>query len=244
MGFPIPLWLFYFRDNDGLMTVPVPSVVNFKTYVNDIQIKNPELNWVSENGLAYIWKTSFKKGKRYELKTEYDFGVFYSSSFYKNSEYLEGETPWFVQKFHNNNPEEYPPEATILEYFLTPLRSWASPLPSRISIKMNMPLDMHISYAVPISPRPVCLETTTMYFKIEHAFPEEDLRVAFPDLSDWKDEDLGYISNLKEFNLWKKTLGNKQIKFTCSLVEKLKQEMPSPEIQKELTKLVCVESCE
>ncbi len=251
MGFPIPLWESEFTDSEGLQGISVPSVVNFKTYINGNRILKADLKWISgisnlisdqnKKTLAYIWKASFKKGRKYLLKTEYDFGEDYSVGFYPGREYNKGEVPWFVRKDGDNRSNGQAVEAATLIYYLTPLSLWANPPPSLITIKIVIPTDMPVTHVVPMYPKPTCIDQHAIYFEFKNKFPKQELRLSFPVSRDRKLLDLGRIKKLEEWQSWKKILGD-QVKFTCALVQELIYTIQSDDVKKELKRIDCVKS--
>jgi hypothetical protein len=251
MGFPIPLWESEFKDSEGLQGISVPSVVNFKTYINGNRILKTDLKWISgisnliseqnKKTLAYIWKASFKKGRGYLLKTEYDFGEFYSAGFYSGREYNKGEVPWFVKKNGDNRTEDQAIRAATLIYYLTPLSLWADPPPTLITIKIFTPSDIPVTHIVPMYPKPSSIDQHAIYFEFKNKFPKEELRLSFPISQDRKSINLGHIKELKEWQIWKQTLGD-QVKFTCALLQELINTIQSDDVKKELKRIDCVKS--
>jgi hypothetical protein len=255
MGFPVPLWVSDFSDNEGLQSIQAPSAANFATYVDGILVRKVELNWINginnfqnyENGdkktLVYIWKASFKKGKRYLLKTEYDFGADYSAEFFSGHQYIEGETPWFVQRDRNKKPNDSNKceRAFTLKYYLTPLTLWADTPPSLVAIKVEMPANMPVTCAVPMYPKPCFIDKQALYYEFKNAFPDKELLISFPVSEDWKPINPGAIKEISEWKLWQKTLGD-HFKFSCLLTKDLIGTIQSGDIREELKNIDCFQS--
>jgi hypothetical protein len=257
MGFPIPLWVGDFLDNKERQSIQVPSAVNFRTYIDGILVRNIEFRWingissfqnyenVNEKTLAYIWKASFKKGKRYLLKTEYDFGVDYSAEFFSGHQYIEGETPWFVQRDRNGHQDSInrAQRAVTLKYYLTPLTLWADAPPSLVAIKVEMPLNIPVTCTVPMSPKPCFIDQHALYYEFKNSFPNRELMISFPASEDWKTTSLGAIKDISEWKLWQKTLGD-HAKLSCPLTQEFRDSIQSADIREELKKIDCVQHFE
>ena len=245
IGFPVDTWERDFIGADGdLYYLYAPSVVNFRTYINDEEIKSLELKKLksanvktgSRDELGYTWSASFLEGKPYHLRTEYDFGVDNSNAFYKGREYLTGEIPWFSGVM----PEPFTAERII--YFLTPINSWASPPPEQIKIEVRLPSEIPVTYFVPLELKPACVTTKALHYLLKNQFPSHELSLSMPNTGWWKREKLKPLRTLVQWNKWQKTLGGETVKIGCDVIEELKK-TAAPDLQAHLNTFQCVSTC-
>lgn len=245
IGFPVETWKREFNGKNGdLYSVYAPSVVNFRTYLNDEEIKSLELKKLKSHDiktrardlLGYTWLASFEAGKSYHLRAEYDFGVDNSNAFYKGREYLTGETPWFFGAVH----EPFPAERMI--YFLTPISSWASPPPEQIKIEVQLPSEIPVTYFVPLELKPICVTSTAFHYLLKNQFPSSELMVSMPSTGWRKKGRLEPLRTLAQWKKWKKTLGGDSVKIGCDIIDELKK-TAAPDLQAHLNTVQCISSC-
>ncbi len=247
IGFPVDTWRRDFIAADGdLYYLYPPGVVNFRTYINDEEIKPLELKKLrshndktgSRDELGYTWSASFEKGKSYRLRTEYDLGVNNGNAFYKGREYLSGETPWFSGVM----PEPFPAERII--YFLTPINSWAAPPPEQIKIEVRLPTEIPVTYLVPLELKPACVTSKALHYLLKNKFPSNELSLSMPS-SGWlnaKKESLKPLRTLGQWKRWQKTLGGETVKIGCDAIEELKKSA-EPDLQAHMSAYQCAVSC-
>lgn len=247
IGFPVETWQREYDGKDGdLHSVYAPGVANFHTYINDEEIKSLELKKLrghnyktgSRDELGYTWSASFEAGKSYHLRTEYDFGAENSNAFYKGSEYLVGETPWFMGVM----PEPFTAERII--YFLTPINSWASPPPDQIKIEVRLPSDIPVTYFVPLELKPACVTTKALHYLLVNQFPSHELTLSMPS-SGWlklNKEKLKPLRTLSQWKKWQKTLSGESVKVGCDVIDELKKSA-APDLQTHISTYQCVSSC-
>jgi len=248
IGFPVETWDREYNAADGdLYSVDAPGVVNFRTYINDEEVKPLELKKLkshnvkagSRDELGYTWLGSFDAGKPYHLRTEYDFGADNSNAFYGGSEYLAGETPWF---FEVVDPGQFP--ANKLKYYLSPINSWASPPPDQIRIEVQLPLEIPVTYFVPLDLKPVCVTNKALHYLLKNQFPAHELLLSMPSTGWMKLKKARFkpLHTLTQWNQWQKTLGGETVKIGCDVIEDLKKSA-APDLQAHMSAYQCVVSC-
>lgn len=242
MAFPIML--------DDFVGERFPGVARFQVTQNGAPLKNLELKWVEglspfdpekTKTLAYSWKASFTKGKKYTLVTEYEFGADYQSA----------QDMWFASTRDENG--DYPEGRHFymmhMRYYLTPISSWASPPPDEIRAKVAPPLGVPVTYTqvgTSYYPalKPVCVDKEGLYFKLIKSFPSHDIMVSFPDISHEPvtDKDFAPIRGMGTYQAWMKGIGNPE-KMGCSLAANLKASATDKELILFLENHKCVDSC-
>lgn len=238
LGFPVHGWSADFYTPDGLNGISAPGVAAFETFIDGTPVPSPELKWlegVGENGdrktLGYAWKASFQKNRRYTLRTRYQFGVDVSNAFYEGREYAKGEKPWF-------HTEGSWSEASRVIYYLTPLRQWAAPPPSRVSIVVTLPPGLPMVAAVPIKPKPRCVGERSLFYELRDSFPAQDLELSYPSGKTLP----GRLKTPADWDAWMKTLGGPDIEMNCALLTRLKADA-APALRDILAARKCRPSC-
>ena len=194
IGFPVPTWGLPMGNSEGRVDVSVPGVANFSTSIDDskikdilvkkVPIKNPNGEVAKEGNLtsAFIWKSDFKKGKHYQLKTEYDFGISYSNGMYEGSEYPKASILWFdrrtLAEAKHGGGTKFQSEQII--YYLQPIRLWGGGIPEYISVRVATPASMPIYYLTPANSGIECIDKKALYFRWNKSFPTEDLSISYP----------------------------------------------------------------
>ncbi len=239
-GFPVHNWYANTLNKERLTEIPAPGVVNFRTYIDDNEAGPLRLKWLDgvgaagvEKTLGYTWKASFVKGRRYALRTTYEFGVDESNAFYAGREYLKGEPPWFAKKGYWSGTK-----VERLIYYLTPLRQWASPPPSRVSIAVGLPGNVPVELTVPAALKPVCIAERSLFYALQDAFPARDLEVSYADGAGLKQG----IRTPQNWEAWIKTMGGPKVEIECALLKRLKTEARS-DLQTILAGVKCRPSC-
>jgi hypothetical protein len=184
-----------------------------------------------EKVLGYTWTASFKKGRRYTLRTVYDFGVDTSNSFYEDREYVQGELPWFKAR------EGRIGGADRMIYYLTPLQQWAAPAPATVSAVVTLPKRVPIEFAVPLKLKPVCIGERSLFYELRDRFPDQDLEVSYPDSTGGMK-----LDSAQDWEGWMKSLGGPQVEMNCALLARLKKEA-GPALQGLLAERKCRKSC-
>lgn len=240
-GFPVHNWYAEFELEDGLKGISAPGVINFQTYIDGKEAGPLQLKWLDGVGaagevktLGYSWKASFTKGRRYILRTTYEFGVDESNAFYAGREYLKGESPWFAKKGYWSGTR-----VERLIYYLTPLRQWASPPPSRVSISVGFPAHVSVELVVPVALKPVCIAERSLFYELQDAFPAQDLEISYADKIGLKRG----IKTPENWEAWIRTMGGPKVEIECSLLKHLKEGARS-DLQVILAAIKCRPSCE
>ena len=276
IGFPVPTWGLAMENSDGRVDVSVPGVANFSTSIDDLKIKDvvvknvPVKTLNGENAKkekltpAFVWKSDFKKGKRYQLKTEYDFGVSYSNGMYEGSEYPKESLLWFDRR--TQAEAKYGGGAGFLShrviYYLQPIRLWGGGLPEYISVRVVAPEWMPIYYLTPANSGLECVDKKALYFRWNKAFPTEDLSISYP-VQFYPDRFGKFIyfpiKQQAEYDAWSELIGKQsnlknppgrvsQIKMACELEKDLLKNLPKHSAFHSWTKNgvqpKCVERCE
>lgn len=192
MGFPVPRWSDDRESpGNGLEWVHFPGVVGFKTFVNgkpieglrtaSVEVPNSEGETEKKTAPAFVWNLSFDEGKEYELKTEYDFGSFYSAAFFVGREIPEGSMPWFDTR---SGPEARYGYTTIpsegILYYLSPLKLWGTKPPEKVSVRVETLPGMPVYYMLPNTKGLKAVDSKALYWEWENAFPEGELKVNYP----------------------------------------------------------------
>ena len=254
IGFPVPIWALAKENSEGRVDVSVPGVANFMTSIDDVTIKdivvkNVPIASTNDAGAkkeklapAFVWKSDFKKGKRYQLITEYDFGISYSNGMYEGSEYPEGSVLWFDKR---SVPEAKYSSSTSFQsekilYYLQPIRLWGGGLPKSISIRVASPKSMPIYYLTPTNSGIDCVDRKALYFRWNNSFPEQDLSISYP-VQFYPDQNGKFIYSpirkMFEYDAWSeliskqsntKTASGKppQVRMDCQLEKELLQNLP------------------
>jgi hypothetical protein len=224
MGFPLPTWgATYHSLSDEWDEVPTPSVANFRTFINGQAINKLQLAWLevpnpanknATKTLGYVWEASFKKGEKYTLRTEYDFGTDYQTGFEAD---LEGETSslWFMP---NAEGHQRYPLAINLKYYLSPLLAWGAKPPEKISIFVKRPTAVPISYLIPAQSTPACVEKEGLYYEYRNRYPDTELVVSMPHWfhATWKNpEKWTVLSTAKQWKQWQQNLGGNSVQIAC-----------------------------
>ncbi len=221
IGFPVDTWQRDFIAADGdLYYLYAPGVVNFRTYINDEEIKPLAVKKLRSH--------NDKTGSRDDN----------SNAFYKGREYLSGETPWFSGVM----PEPFTAERII--YFLTPINSWAAPPPEQIKIEVRLPTEIPVTYLVPLELKPACVTSKALHYLLKNKFPSNELSLSMPS-SGWlnsKKESLKPLRTLGQWKRWQKTLGGETIKIGCDAIEELKKSA-EPDLQAHMSAYQCAVSC-
>lgn len=244
IGFPIDTWTRDFKDNHGdLGRLDAPGVANFRTFINGEEMEHLTLKRLGSDltgskpnektSLGYTWRASFLAGKRYYLRTEYDFGMRNSNSFYEGREYLPGETPWFWEGKY---------AADGFFYALTPLNSWGSPPPERIKIVVKLPPGVPVTHVVPMELKPSCITTNTLHYEIGNQFPSQDLVLNMPAIEYLQKVGYERLHTIKQWREWQKTLGGAAVKIGCDVIKELKAGA-DPDLQAQMNDMQCVSSC-
>jgi hypothetical protein len=189
LGFPAQSWNIDTSGADG-MGYPYRAVgiVHFKTSQDGKEIKT-ELKAMSAPGnrwknadTAYVWKSSFKKGKRYSLVSQYLFAESGTNDFYENTNHPKGLLPWFYkygEPFRTAKQYNKLPWSADLYYYLTPLKEWAAPPPEHIFISLQTRQDVPVEFFVPVRPLPSCVESHGLHYHYKNQFPEEDFAASY-----------------------------------------------------------------
>lgn len=252
MGFPVPLWSHEFiNEKHDLDSEAVDGATAFRTFIDDKEIKEvaPKDLALLEDTLyhrqqgerpvyggssGFVWKASFEKGRRYALRTTYEFGPAHSAGFYEGREYIPGEEPWFMPSWnHIRNGS-----AATVTYFLTPLKYWEATPPKSIRIRLDLPSGMPAFYVVPIYPKPSCVEEGAVYYELENMFPEHDFEVSMPES---RFGALAPMKTAEEWDKWMSVMAPKA-RISCALRRNI-QKGADTDLQKKLDLLSCVESC-
>jgi len=228
IGFPVPQWEAQFEIGPvGLESVQLPGVAKFHTFIDGTEIAGTtqrKLQMMADGRHGekterkvpgYAWKASFEAKKRYTLKTEYEFGIVGSNAYYEDREYPKGVKPWFI-KAKLISPDSVGVSALL--YYVSPLKTWATPPPKTVSIKIALPVGLPVPYLVPVGLKPTCVEEHTFYFKYKNEVPSGELDLTYPHQISWPN--LKGIASQKQFDDWKLSLGN--AKFSCSLIKSMK----------------------
>lgn len=236
LGFPVPTWSNMMAEGTA------PGVASFKTWIDDRTAEGLRMTFLAPTGpvskeladsngkiWGYSWTASFQKGRKYTLKTTYEFGAEFS---YDPQDYMRGlSSDYFLL-------------ASIL-YDLTPLNLWAPPPPD-VFIKVTIPKNLSILYAFPDELKPSCLDAEALHYEIKGRLPETNLRVTFPVRHGPGPISPGKVLPLRkedDWEDWKENLSFGQVKLTCSLVAGLKGRM-SPRFYQEISKVPCQQTCE
>ena len=222
MGFPLPTWesTYYLNPDKEWDALPTPAVANFRTFIDGKLVENPRLTWLevskpgevaSDKTLGFTWRASFKKGRKYTLRTEYDFGADYSADFYLGQEYREGEDlPWFITPPVPKETVSHP--AISLRYYLSPLHAWGAHPPKRITIEIRRPPGVPIAYLVPVMPKPACVDAYSLHYEYRDAYPDSELVVSMPQW--FASDDWGEPKHWpqqpetpEQWQRWRQTLG-------------------------------------
>ncbi|MBI5630491.1 MAG: hypothetical protein HY921_06365 [Elusimicrobia bacterium] len=242
-GFPVHDWMADFIDSEGLDGVQAPGVSSFKTFIDGEEILPLALKWLDGFGvstrtitLGYVWKASFRKGRKHVLRTSYEFGVYDSGSFYVGREYPVGEKPWFVDKtwFQKGGT---PWAAKRLIYYLTPLNQWALPPPSEIAIKVELPAGLSPLFVVPLETKPSCVDERGLFFHFKDKFPDRELEISYPAGRSFNKP----LESSGDLEAWFKTVGPRA-DLSCALLSRLKKES-SPAVQELLKFRACRKKC-
>lgn len=247
IAFPVPTWDFEYFCDGGLEGARLPAVVAFETFIDETRVPQTSIRELGLEGLpqgpegsvssrdktlGYAWRASFSKGGRYTLRTAYDFGVDTVSGFYEGHEYPRGVRPWFL------------PDAAVklggaehLLYYLTPIRSWAEPPPESISIRVDLPRDVPVTYFVPVALRPTCVDEHAYQFELAMQWPPMDIDIAYP----MKRSVRPPIRTSRQWSAWIASLGE-GVKLTCTLRDQLARDADKP-VEDAIRALECVESC-
>ena len=239
MGFPLPIWWTYYSDQDieWEAILPVPAVANFRTFINGKLVENPRLTWLNvpdpsntsiTKTLGFVWQASFKKGEKYTLRTEYDFGANYEPGF-------SGEKlPWFIAV----DAEEFKkyPKTLHLIYYLSPLRAWGTQAPERIFIQVKRPPGVPSTYLVPITPKPVCVDTDGLHYEYRNRYPDSELEIDMPLwFYNWDNpKQWPKLETTDQWQRWQQTLGDKPVSITCEVLD----EVSAPD------NFACVKQCQ
>ncbi|MFA6029522.1 MAG: hypothetical protein WC969_06700 [Elusimicrobiota bacterium] len=245
-GFPTPVWDAEDSDEHGDLTdAPVASAADFRTFIDGRRVEEVSLKWLDgpekkrDRALGFVWTASFTKGKRYTLKSTYEFSHDYSVGFYgeKGAAFREGAAPWFILENGKQNNDQY--ASGTLIYYLTPLKQWGAPPPEKIRIEVTLPSRVSMTMVVPISPKPRCVGVDSLVYELRNAFPEEDLRIAYPaDLAEDKRPKLAVFADLLA---WRRTLGG-GVRITCALRDRLIKES-GPAVGEALKDAPCEQVC-
>jgi hypothetical protein len=226
MGFPLPVWRL---DSDGVSPLVAPGVANFRTFIDGKLVQNLRLTWLDvdvPNGapikktLGFVWTASFKKGEKYTLRTEYDFGADYSPGFSID------ENPWFIAA--DAVGHDAARLSLSLRYYLSPLKAWGAQAPERISIQVRRPPGVPSAYLVPVTPKPVCVDAAGLHYEYRNAYPDSELQVDMPlwwvsEL--WgKPETWPRMETLEQWQRWQKQLGGEGVSIACGEMDEV---MPS-----------------
>ncbi|NJO17300.1 MAG: hypothetical protein HC877_16615 [Thioploca sp.] len=246
MGFPLPTWeaIYYLNPAKERATLPTPAAANFRIFIDGKLVDNPRLAWLEtprlkdiapSKTLGFTWRASFKQGRKYTLRAEYDFGARDGSDFYPGREYREGEDlPWFLT---SPEPKEVVShQAVSLRYYLSPLRTWGAHPPTRITIEVRRPPDVTSAYLLPLMAKPVCVDADSLHYEYRDAYPDSELVISIPQ---WTDSDdhlhttAGYWPTTPEqWRRWRKNLGESAI-IACAQ----RDFIPAPE------GMTCAEQC-
>lgn len=267
IGFPVPQWSYSTSNSEGRVDLSVPSVVNFETFIDGKPIKQIDLKSVSlseqakDSNLkpAMVWNLDFSTGKQYELVTEYDFGVSYSSAMYGDREYPKEKILWFdprpMAAVRFDGPS-FPSESVV--YYMQPIKLWQGGLPESISVKVKTFKNMPVTYLTPTNSGLACIDNEAVYFSWKNSFPEVDLHISYPVLNEHGKKMIYRKMNKQyQYNAWADLMGSLTIEpqepgrfpkivKTCELMNELKQSLPkkshlSSWIENGIEK--CVASC-
>jgi hypothetical protein len=224
MGFPLPTWSATYRSHsDDWEDVPTPAVANFRTFINGQAVGKLKLAWLEipnpanknmAKTLGYVWEASFKKGEKYTLRTEYDFGTDYQTGFESD---LQGETSslWFIS---NKQGQERYPLAINLKYYLSPLLAWGAEPPEKISIFVKRPATVPISYLIPAQAMPACVDKQGLHYEYRNRYPDTELVVSMPHWfhKNWRNPDAWVTLNTAtQWKQWRQNLGGKSVQIVC-----------------------------
>jgi tetratricopeptide (TPR) repeat protein len=252
MGFPLPIWWAHYFDQDTewKQELPVPAAVNFRTFINGKLVENPRLTWLNVpdpaaevpaiKTLGFVWQASFKKGEKYTLRTEYDFGSSYQAydfgRNYQSGDFSVEKLPWFIAANENEEGIDEYLSALGLFHYLIPLRTWGTQAPERISIQVKRPPGVPSTYLVPITPKPVCVDTDSLHYEYRNRYPDSKLEIYMPlwfydqdDFKSWPD-----LKNPDQWQRWQQTLGGKPVSITCEVLD----EVSAPD------NFTCVKQCQ
>jgi hypothetical protein len=242
-AFPVRTWDVGFSAPDGPISLPAPGVMDFKAFFDRQAVHAEKLVWLpgaveGKKTLGYTWEASFKKGGRHILRTLYAFGAAANDGFLEGRDYLQGEKPWFLK-------EGVRPGAHRLIYYLTPLKRWTPPPPSKISITVTLPAQIPMTLAVPLAPKPKCIGERSLVYESRAAFPEQEFELSYPDpgLAAKGFKFLQAPQTPEDWEAWMKTLGPAQVEMDCSLLRRLQLESGAA-LQDILSRKTCRMSCE
>jgi hypothetical protein len=287
IGFPVPLWNYSSSDEGGLIELPTPGVMDFKTSIDGQAITGLALKQVplesadaesASSGApspqksgkpekisttAFVWKSDFKKGRTYELVTEYDFGVDYSVGMGEGSDYPKGQTLWFDQRSKADSEygtgTHFASERVI--YYLRPIRLWRGGAPESISVRVEAPSGMPVYYLTPMTKGVSCVDRRALYFKWIKNYPEQDLSVAYPvSLLSEKRAEFDYRPIQKDFEYlaWLTLVASQEpgplstvyypkLPKSCDLAEELKRDLGKDSLYQTWLNNgteTCVKSCD
>lgn len=225
MGFPLPIWKATYFIDGAINDLPTPSAVNFRTSINGQAITNLKLAWLevpdpanqekSTKTLGYTWKASFKKGEKYTLRTEYEFGTDYELNFGLYDRNNDPEL-WFIL----NNPKVLAQGlVTInLKYYLSPLLAWGGKSPEKISIFVKRPATVPITYLFPSEATPTCVDKNGLHYEYRNRYPDTELMVSVPHWfnENWKKPAAWInLNTAKQWKKWRQNLGGKSVQIAC-----------------------------
>lgn len=222
MSFPLPVWdtPYYLNREKEWGRVPAPAVANFRIFIDGKLVKDPLLAWLDmpnpvdaslKKALAYVWKVSLKKGEKYTLRAEYDFGANYRTGFPMH------ENPWFIAGNAVGHDAEKP--SLNLLYYLSPLKAWGAQPPQRITIEVRRPPGVPSAFLVPVTPKPACVDSSGLHYEYRNAYPETELQVAMPHwwlLEHWgKPQTWPRLETAEQRQRWRKMLGGEHVPVAC-----------------------------
>jgi hypothetical protein len=256
-GFPVPQWEASYVVNDdsaaeGLHEVKLPAVAGFKTWVDGQEVKKLDLKSLvisprnSKKTQGYTWLMSFDKGREYDLKSTYDFGVGYSADYFEGAQYPKGHRPWFLPEDKPGNSSEKKKnrwlEAVSLIYYLTPLKSWGAPPPTSVQIEIHFPKAIPVEFAVPIALNPACIDNELWTFEMKNTVPSQELKVSLPWMRyPQTTSDLPKLHTWAEWQTWVSTFKN-GVRITCGVRDRILKNMAREDMPA-LQAFQCVQSC-
>lgn len=246
-----------------MVGIPIPGVVNFRTFIDDKEIKKLAMKNVTvpvkakENpraAPAYIWSVNFNKGQKYKLVTEYDLPINYSNAFYTGREIPEGAgILWFDTRSRAEARYRIggSPDAWTIDYFLHPLKLWSGGKPESIVIKVVTPKDIPSYYFFPLNDGFDCIDKNAMYFRWKNAIPDGDFKLSYPN-PEKKYKNMQYDW---EYQAWAALLAASfikkpesfpsfLIKRTCAFQNDLLSHFPVNQTTVRAWREPCVSSCE
>ncbi|MEW5853245.1 MAG: hypothetical protein AB2A00_30975 [Myxococcota bacterium] len=264
LALPVPTWNldlpYTVGEEAGSLccSLPVPGLANPSVRIRGQEVDRLALRNVtldvdagSPPQLAYTWRTSFRKGQKVFITVEYEFGAYHVGGFTEGSEYPSGSALWF-----DNRPrwevawgDARMPPAEHLVHNLSTLQAWALPgAPARV--KVQLPKHVSALYAVPLKPRPTCVDTHALSWTLRADAPTDDVDVAYVS---WRAEPdnampLPKMVAMGQWRAWRHTVAGEgaEVQHTCRLLKSI-----SAQAKGELKSLVdqmiarreCVESC-